>query len=57
MLGNEKTCQYMCCFNCQFDFIVYSDRKKYLDVMKQFRLWKKVAAKQLVGYFYNIPGE
>ena len=41
-------------FNCQFDFIVYSDRKKYLDVMKQFRLWKKVVAKQLVGYFYNI---
>ena len=31
--------------------------KKYLDVMKQFRLWKKVAAKQLVGYFYNIQGE
>ena len=47
----------MCFFNCQFDFIVYSDRKKYLDVMKQFRLWKKVAAKQLVGYFYNIQGE
>ena len=57
MLENEKKCQYMCCFNCQFDFIVYSDRKKYLDGMKQFRLWKKVAAKQLVGYFYNIQGE